>query len=143
MNHVAPPEGGSRAQVETGSRGSRVAATGGDTAAKVRMEGGRHSWRGCSLDDNKCLTLQQILRSFTAPISEEHAWAVIYQVLCYCQGEIVPSSLFFASNYPSLPLGAESRDKTNFHVNNSGRPLYNWPRLLRYSGLAPLFKCRC
>ena len=38
-------------------------------------------WRGCQLDrDTECLTLDQILQSFSAPISEEHAWAVIHQV---------------------------------------------------------------
>eukprot|EP00090_Calanus_glacialis_P001559 TRINITY_DN11131_c0_g1_i2.p1 TRINITY_DN11131_c0_g1~~TRINITY_DN11131_c0_g1_i2.p1 ORF type:complete len:764 (-),score=139.71 TRINITY_DN11131_c0_g1_i2:1070-3361(-) len=38
-------------------------------------------WRGCSLDNEGCLSLQQILHSFSAPISEEHAWAVIHQAL--------------------------------------------------------------
>ena len=37
-------------------------------------------WRGCHLDREECLTLEQILQSFSAPISEEHAWAVIHQV---------------------------------------------------------------
>ena len=41
-------------------------------------EGG---WAGCKLDRTGCLSLQQILASFTAPISEEHAWAVIHQVI--------------------------------------------------------------
>ena len=37
---------------------------------------GKGGWAGCSLDPGGCLSLQQILASFTAPISEEHAWAV-------------------------------------------------------------------
>ena len=37
-------------------------------------------WRGCQLDGEDCLSLEQILHSFSAPISEEHAWAVIHQV---------------------------------------------------------------
>ena len=37
-------------------------------------------WRGCQLDSQECLSLDQILHSFSAPISEEHAWAVIHQV---------------------------------------------------------------
>ena len=41
---------------------------------------GKGGWAGCSLDPGGCLSLQQILASFTAPISEEHAWAVIHQV---------------------------------------------------------------
>jgi hypothetical protein len=38
------------------------------------------SWSGCKLDEGGCLSLQQILHSFSAPISEEHAWALIHQV---------------------------------------------------------------
>ena len=41
---------------------------------------GKGGWAGRSLDPGGCLSLQQILASFTAPISEEHAWAVIHQV---------------------------------------------------------------
>ena len=40
----------------------------------------RGNWRGCQLDTDQCLSLEQILQSFSAPISEEHAWAVIHQV---------------------------------------------------------------
>ena len=38
------------------------------------------NWKGCQLDADQCLSLEQILQSFSAPISEEHAWAVIHQV---------------------------------------------------------------
>jgi Kinase non-catalytic C-lobe domain len=44
------------------------------------MAGGGESWSGCALDPGGCLSLQQILHSFSAPISEEHAWALIHQV---------------------------------------------------------------
>ena len=40
----------------------------------------RGHWTGCQLDSDQCLSLEQILQSFSAPISEEHAWAVIHQV---------------------------------------------------------------
>jgi len=43
--------------------------------------GWRQNWRGCQLDKEECLSLEQILQSFSAPISEEHAWAVIHQAL--------------------------------------------------------------
>ena len=33
------------------------------------------------LDEFGCLTLAEILKCFNAPISEEHAWALIYQCL--------------------------------------------------------------
>lgn len=33
----------------------------------------------CSLDSNGCVTLQDILISFNAPITEQHAWALCHQ----------------------------------------------------------------
>lgn len=33
----------------------------------------------CILDDKGCVSLMDILISFNAPISEEHAWALCYQ----------------------------------------------------------------
>lgn len=39
------------------------------------------SWIGSCLDANGCLTLKQIVGSFTAPITEEHAWAIVYEVV--------------------------------------------------------------
>ena len=38
------------------------------------------AWHSVALDKNSCLNLQQILEVFSAPISEEQAWAVLYQV---------------------------------------------------------------
>ncbi|XP_023323232.1 protein spire homolog 1 isoform X2 [Eurytemora carolleeae] len=38
-------------------------------------------WSACALDKQGCLSLEQILKSFSAPISEEHAWAIIHQSL--------------------------------------------------------------
>ena len=43
-------------------------------------ESSHSSWHLVSLDKNSCLNLQQILEVFSAPISEEQAWAVLYQV---------------------------------------------------------------
>ena len=39
------------------------------------------SWKGAELDASGCLTLERIISSFSAPITEEHAWAVIYESL--------------------------------------------------------------
>ncbi|CAB0008172.1 unnamed protein product, partial [Nesidiocoris tenuis] len=33
----------------------------------------------CMLDEDHCVSLKDILLSFNAPISEEHAWALCYQ----------------------------------------------------------------
>ena len=38
------------------------------------------AWRSLKLDNNECLSLGQVLKVFSAPITEEHAWAVLYQV---------------------------------------------------------------
>ena len=43
--------------------------------------------RPVALDNQDCLTLGQILSSFSAPITEEHAWAVIHQAVT-CLGEL-------------------------------------------------------
>ena len=45
----------------------------------LRSPPDRKEWTVCSLQEG-CLSLDQILKSFSAPISEEHAWAVIHQV---------------------------------------------------------------
>jgi len=46
----------------------------------LRSPPDRKEWTVCSLQEG-CLSLDQILKSFSAPISEEHAWAVIHQSL--------------------------------------------------------------
>lgn len=38
-------------------------------------------WTSSCLDSSGCLTLRQIVGSFSAPITEEHAWAVIYEAV--------------------------------------------------------------
>lgn len=36
---------------------------------------------GATLDENGCLSLEQILLCFRAPVTEQHAWAIIYETL--------------------------------------------------------------
>lgn len=33
----------------------------------------------CTLDDDDCVSLVNIIKSFNTPVSEEHAWALCYQ----------------------------------------------------------------
>lgn len=48
---------------------------------KVRKERGKK----CILDSDLCVSLKNILVSFNTPISEEHAWALVYQFAkCFC-----------------------------------------------------------
>ena len=46
------------------------------------------AWRSLQLDDNECLGLGQVLKVFSAPITEEHAWAVLYQVTFSIQSDL-------------------------------------------------------
>ena len=60
------------------------------------------SWAGSCLNSNNCLTLKQIVASFSAPITEEHAWAIVYETvktLDICLGNpAIYSKLYSASN---------------------------------------------
>ena len=47
---------------------------------KMTSQSPHSSWQGVNLDDNGCLSLDKILRVFSAPITEEHAWAILHQV---------------------------------------------------------------
>jgi len=38
-------------------------------------------WHHCGLDSDNCVDLDQVLKVFSAPITEEHAWALVYQSL--------------------------------------------------------------
>eukprot|EP00092_Neocalanus_flemingeri_P014386 GFUD01015518.1.p1 GENE.GFUD01015518.1~~GFUD01015518.1.p1 ORF type:complete len:691 (-),score=152.70 GFUD01015518.1:104-2176(-) len=38
-------------------------------------------WHHCGLDRDNCVDLDQVLKVFSAPITEEHAWALVYQSL--------------------------------------------------------------
>jgi len=61
------------------------------------------------LDEDRCLTLEQILGTFTTPITEQHAWAITYQVN-------TPSSLLlFHSFILFLPF------PPSFHLEIKGR----------------------
>ena len=50
-----------------------------------------------TLDPRGCLTLHHILRAFTAPITEEHAWAIIHQVITSSQITSSPGHLAASS----------------------------------------------
>ena len=47
------------------------------------------SWYSAHLDSEQCLNLDQVLQVFSAPITEEHAWAVIYQVMILYKAGLV------------------------------------------------------
>ena len=65
-------------------------------------------WKGTVLDTNGCLTLKQVVSSFSAPITEEHAWAVVYEMvktLDVCLGNpSIFSRLFLATSLDHVLL---------------------------------------
>ena len=68
-------------------------------------------WKGSILDRNKCLTLKQVVSSFSAPITEEHAWAVVYEMVktldvCLSNPGIL-SRLFLATSLDHVLLHQE------------------------------------
>ena len=71
------------------------------------------------MDPGGCLSLQQILASFTAPISEEHAWAVIHQVMQ--EGDIDLGMPSFQIWIPTHHIKALSRGNqfkvTSHHIS--------------------------
>lgn len=46
------------------------------------------SWTPCKLNNEACLSLDLITSSFSAPITEEHAWAIVFECV-KCLQEIV------------------------------------------------------
>ncbi len=61
----------------------------------------KDNWTGSKLDASGCLTLRQILGSFSAPITEEHAWAIIFEslkTLHNCLGNPALASKLFTVN---------------------------------------------
>ena len=83
-------------------------------------------WPGSQLDPtNGCLTLKQVVRSFSAPITEEHAWAVVYETvktLDLCLGNpAIFSRLFGASNLEHILIHQDGHvhEKTFLHEPDS------------------------
>ena len=68
-------------------------------------------WKGSILDSNKCLTLKQVVSSFSAPITEEHAWAVVFECLKCLKSvmESKPSRVFIVTSTRHILLHREGR----------------------------------
>jgi len=82
--------------------------------ARWESPGQSWGWRGCSLDSEGCLSLQQILHSFSAPISEEHAWAVIHQAL-QCLSKLLDDLA------RSDTIAHVVSSTQHIHINNEGK----------------------
>ena len=63
------------------------------------------AWTQVELDSRSCLTLEQVLRAFLAPISEYHAWAIIHQTV-QCLLRVLDTTDMATSKY----MAVSSRD---------------------------------
>ncbi len=49
------------------------------------------SWTPCKLNQDSSLSLEKITSSFSAPITEEHAWAIVFECVKCLQGIVLQS----------------------------------------------------
>lgn len=64
--------------------------------SKVPPKFGDTSWTPCQLSSDNCLTLQKITSNFSAPITEEHAWAIVFECVKCLQSVVDGKSRVFA-----------------------------------------------
>ena len=74
------------------------------------------SWQAVTLDDKGCLSLDKILRVFSAPITEEHAWAILHQVCSHAQLYPLISYFQTLSCLNDLLDGHPSRDHDTLYT---------------------------
>ena len=69
------------------------------------------SWEPCKFNADSCLTLEEITSSFSAPITEEHAWAIVFEcVKClHSMVESKPRRVFVVTNTRQILLHREGR----------------------------------
>ena len=69
------------------------------------------SWEPCKFNADSCLTLEKITSSFSAPITEEHAWAIVFEcVKClHSMVESKPRRVFVVTNTKQILLHREGR----------------------------------
>jgi len=69
------------------------------------------SWTPCKFNSDKCLALEEITSSLSAPITEEHAWAIVFEcVKClHSMVESKPRKVFIVTNTKQILLHQEGR----------------------------------
>ena len=82
------------------------------------------AWASSSLDPTGCLTLHQIVGSFSAPISEEQAWAIIYESvrtldLCLASPSLA-TKLFMANGLDHVRVHEDGHVHENSFILTSG-----------------------
>ena len=82
------------------------------------------NWTASHLNQLNCLTLRQIVGSFSAPITEEHAWAVVYETaktlgLCL-DNPSVAQRLFVVNSMDAILIHADGHvHEDTFILDNS------------------------
>ena len=69
------------------------------------------SWTPCQLSQEGYLSLAKITNGFSAPITEEHAWAVVFECLKCLKSvmESKPSRVFIVTSTQHIQLHKEGR----------------------------------
>jgi len=72
----------------------------------------------CKLDKFKCLSLEQVVKSYCAPIKEEHAWAIVHQGVLSILG-VVGQPCFLVSGMVDVLISQEGLIHPNTFTRSS------------------------
>lgn len=85
------------------------------------------NWTASHLNKLNCLTLRQIVGSFSAPITEEHAWAIVYEItktldICLANPSVA-HRLFIVNNLSHVFIHEDGhvQEETFIVDNNEGK----------------------
>ena len=99
----------------TSTESVRAMSSGGNPVTSSVTSGLGQGVRAQGLDSNECLNLAVIIDSFSGPIKEEHAWAIIFES-CQCLqkltsalGEENSTPVFFVSSLAQMFIHKDGR----------------------------------
>lgn len=91
------------------------------------------SWTPCKLNSDSCLNLEKITSSFSAPITEEHAWAIVFECVKCLKGIFVEQKhtgpVFLVTNTEQIYLHREGRVHESTFLNDHESKLLFWNRI--------------
>ena len=95
------------------------------------------NWTASHLNKLNCLTLRQIVGSFSAPITEEHAWAIVFEItktldICLANPSVA-HRLFIVNNLSHVFIHEDGhvQEETFIVDNNEGKIcIYNFTNFL-------------
>ena len=77
----------------------------------------------CKLDSNHCLSLEQVVKAFHAPIKQEHAWAIIHQGVLSLMG-VVGRPCFLVRGMEDILITKEGLLHTNTFTRGNHERVY-------------------